>query len=415
MSKKTIIWLMIFSVLLVGISTFSTYVYANANANDDSKLEFSKDYWNFDFGSGEVEPGYTKVNISSTYSESLGYGFLDVTNITEADRGKLTPLLSDFCSSTDMSFDVDLPNGNYKVIVYSGDADTTGLTSTRVYAEGLLQTVGIGERTGKVGEADFPIKVKDSKLNLRFTGSPAYLNGLRIIKNPDSCLDKRPTIFIASDSTAQSYNSYAYPQTGWGQVLDKYLTDEVLIDNHAIGGRSSKSYILEGSLDTILSRSKPNDFLLIQFGHNDASTIPERHTDAFGDYKTYLGQYIDKARENGITPILITPVGRRSYNSDGKFKNDFPDYCTAMKEVSIEKNVQIIDLMSKSIAYYNTVGVEKSKSIFLWLAAGQYPNFPNGISDDTHFQEYGANQIAKIVANSFVEDKIISLSDYVKK
>ncbi|MEN8905482.1 MAG: rhamnogalacturonan acetylesterase [Clostridiales bacterium] len=378
-----------------------------------SSIEISK-ITKFDFGPGEVEPGYTQITADTVYNEDSGYGFLDTSVITEEIRDDLTNLTNDFCTGGDFAFDVDIPKGSYEIIVYSGDSETKSLTSTRAYAEGLLQMVGIGERVGKVGKESYPLNLNDNKMNLRFTGWPGYLNGLEIIKQPESWLDKRPTIFIASDSTVQSYKSYAYPQMGWGQVLAKYLTDDVLIDNHAIGGRSTKSYLEEGSLDTVMSRAEAGDYLLIQFGHNDASSVESRHTDPYDDFKTNLYEFIDIARDSGVTPILITPVGRRSYNSNGLFKNDFSDYCTAIKQVSEEKDVQIIDLMSKSINYYNSVGIEETKDIFLWLEAGEYENFPNGISDNTHFQEYGANEIVKILVNSFIEDKIDELANYVR-
>jgi lysophospholipase L1-like esterase len=378
-----------------------------------SSIEISK-VTKFDFGSGETEEGYTQVTSDTEYSEELGYGFLDISLVTELLRTGLSDLTSDFCTGDDFSFDVDLPKGSYEVSVYSGDIETESLTSTRAYAEGLLQMVGIGERTGKVGKETYPLNLNDNKMNLRFTGWPGCLNGLEIVKQPESWLDDRSTIFIASDSTVQSYKSYAYPQMGWGQVIENYLTDDVLIDNHAIGGRSTKSYLEEGSLDTVMSRVKEGDYLLIQFGHNDASSVESRHTEPYDDFKTNLYEFIDTAREKGVTPVLITPVGRRSYDDEGKFKNDFSDYCIAMKQVSEEKDVQIIDLMTKSIEYYNSVGVEETKDIFLWLDEGEYVNFPNGISDNTHFQEYGANEIAKIVVNSFVEDEITGLEDLKK-
>jgi lysophospholipase L1-like esterase len=236
---------------------------------------------------------------------------------------------------------------------------------------------------------------------------------LEISTKPDSFVEQRSTVFIASDSTAQTYSSAYYPQAGWGQFINDNFTNDVLFNNRAIGGRSSKSYIVEGSFDTILSKMKANDYLLVQFGHNDASTIPERHTDAATDFKTYLRQYVDKTREHNSFPILITPVGRRSYDANGVFKNDFPAYCNSIKEVAAEKNVPMIDLMQKSIAYYNTIGIEGSKSVFLNLPAGVYTNFPNGVQDNTHFQEYGAKQISKIVADS-IKKLNLPISKYVK-
>jgi lysophospholipase L1-like esterase len=214
-----------------------------------------------------------------------------------------------------------------------------------------------------------------------------------------------PTVYIAGDSTVMSYRaSYnLYPQQGWGGRLPEYFTTAVTFSNHAIGGRSSNSFVDDGHLATILAAIQPGDYLLIQFGHNDGNTSPALFTDPFTTYKTYLAMYIDGAVLHGATPVLVTPMGRRSYDSNGAFINDFVDRCTAMKQLAIAKNCKLIDLNTKSIAYYNSIGVNATTNVFLWLAAGLYPNFPTGVQDHTHFQEYGASQLAGLVAQGIQE------------
>lgn len=222
-----------------------------------------------------------------------------------------------------------------------------------------------------------------------------------------------PVVYLAGDSTVQTYRASQRPQAGWGQMIASYFDDGVQFSNHAIGGRSSRSFIEQGRLDTIVSLLQPGDYLMVQFGHNDAdSSKPERYTPV-NDYRNYLKTYIDRARSKGAIPILVTPVSRRDYNAaNGQFKPSFPDYVAAMKQVAAETNTLLIDLNARSVALYNTIGIEGTKSIFLHVAAGQYPYFPDGVQDNTHFQEQGAIKIAGLVATG-IDELNIPLSEHL--
>ena len=215
-----------------------------------------------------------------------------------------------------------------------------------------------------------------------------------------------PVVYLAGDSTVMSYGSGNYPQQGWGGKIQGLFTSGVTFNNRAIGGRSTKSFVDEGRLALILGVIKPGDYLLVQFGHNDSYSDVRLHTDPFTTYKTYLAMYIDLSRQYGAIPVLVTPMGRRRYDSAGQFINDFVDRTTAMKQLAAEKSVPLIDLNAKSIAFYNAVGVAATTDAFLWLAANQYPKFPNGVSDATHFQEYGAGQLARLVAQGIEENRL---------
>ena len=215
-----------------------------------------------------------------------------------------------------------------------------------------------------------------------------------------------PVVYLAGDSTVMSYASANYPQQGWGGRIGDAFTSGVTFSNHAIGGRSSKSFVDEGRLATILRVIKPGDYLFVQFGHNDDYSDVRLHTDPFTSYKTYLAMYIDLPRQYGAIPVLVSPMGRRRYDSSGRFLNDFVNRTAAMQELAREKGVPLIDLNAKSIAYYNGVGVAATTDVFLWLGAGQYPRFPNGVTDGTHFQEYGAGQLARLVMQGIVENRL---------
>jgi lysophospholipase L1-like esterase len=215
-----------------------------------------------------------------------------------------------------------------------------------------------------------------------------------------------PVVYLAGDSTVMTNGANTLPQMGWGGRLPALFTTGVSFSNRAVGGRSSKSFVDEGRLAAILGVIKPGDYLFVQFGHNDVYSDPRLHTDPFTSYKTYLAMYVDLSRQYGAIPVLVTPVGRRRYDSSGRFINDFIDRSTAMKQLAAEKSVPLIDLNAKSIAFYNGVGVAATADVFMFLPAGQYPNFPNGVSDNTHFQEYGASQMARLVAQGIEENRL---------
>lgn len=208
-------------------------------------------------------------------------------------------------------------------------------------------------------------------------------------------------VYIAGDSTASTYVSSVAPRAGWGQALPVFLTSNAVAVNVARSGASSKSFIDLGRLDHILARIKRGDYLLISFGHNDEKVDdPTRYTEPSTTYKSYLSQYVDKSRAKGAIPILITPVERRRFTSAGVASPSHGAYPAAMRELAAAKRVPLIDLTTSSLALWNRAGVEGTKKFFMTLAAGQYPNYPNGIQDNTHFQASGAIEVARLVATA---------------
>lgn len=139
-------------------------------------------------------------------------------------------------------------------------------------------------------------------------------------------------------------------------------------------------------------------------GHNDSTKVkPERYTDPFTTYKKYLRMYVQGARKLNATPVLITPVARLHVES-GRFINDFTDYCVAMKELAKEENVTLIDLMEKSLCFYQSIGFKESLSLFMASI---------NETDFTHFTKKGAQKIASLVANGIKETNL-EISKFVK-
>lgn len=226
----------------------------------------------------------------------------------------------------------------------------------------------------------------------------------------------RITVYLAGDSTVSDYSSSLAPRAGWGQVFDQMFDDKIVVKNEAQSGRSSKSFIDEGRLDTILNQIEKGDYLFIQFGHNDEKIEDlARYTEPSTTYKSYLKQYIDGARAKNAIPVLVTPVERRRFTADGNARDSHGEYPAAMKELGKEENVPVIDLTAKSKALFQENGPEKTKDIFLWLEAGENANYPQGVQDNTHFQEDGAKMIAQLVLEGIDELKLVPLRNHFLK
>ncbi|GGA02889.1 hypothetical protein GCM10008018_56190 [Paenibacillus marchantiophytorum] len=366
----------------------------------------------FDFGPGALADGFIRVTSATAYSAALKYGFANTALVSQSDRGTADPIKSDFVSPAGTSFNLDLPNGDYTVSLVAGDSAEA--TDIALKAETIQKVVQTTKEAGQYLETSFDIALVDGQLNLEFSGNAAKINALVISKLDARQAGEIPTIYLAGDSTVQTYEEYWKPQAGWGQMIPRYFTDNVIFSNRAIGGRSSKSFIVEGRLDEILRTIKPNDYFFVQFGHNDATiSVPERYA-SVPDYKNFLKTYVNGARQRGAIPILVTPMGRRDFNvATGKFNVSFPEYVAGMKEVAQELDVKIVDLSTLSVAYYDSIGAAATLSVFLHLEPGIYQAFPSGSADNTHFQEYGAIQIARLLSGG-IKELHLPISAFVK-
>jgi lysophospholipase L1-like esterase len=227
-------------------------------------------------------------------------------------------------------------------------------------------------------------------------------------------LDKKIKVFIAGDSTAATKLPEKKPETGWGEMIPGYFTEAVEFHNFAVNGRSSKSFIAEGHLQKIEDLIGEGDFLFIEFGHNDEKTDEERHTDPFTTYKEYLTKYIEVARNSAAQPVLLTSIQRRSFDENGIIQDTHGDYLVAMRELAKELNVPLIDMSEKSKPFFEELGPEKTKEIFLWVKPGETPNYPEGVEDNTHFSEKGAKEMARFVVEGILEEQIKPLVNFIK-
>lgn len=207
-------------------------------------------------------------------------------------------------------------------------------------------------------------------------------------------------IYYAADSTVAQNTYLSYPQTGIGQALPLFLKREHIVQNHAVNGRSTKSFIDQGRLAAIYNDLRAGDFLFIQFGHNDEKKEdPDRYCAPYGDYQGNLEKYINVARNRKAHPVLITPLYRRKFNEDGTLvEGSHGEYPDAMKQLGERLSVPVIDLCELSRQLLQKTGDQNSKQWFMNFPAGLYENYPDGNEDNTHLRFEGAIKFAGIIA-----------------
>lgn len=251
--------------------------------------------------------------------------------------------------------------------------------------------------------------------------------------------DKVTTIFVIGDSTAAKKDiSGGKQERGWAMALKCYFdTAYIRVDNHAVNGRSSKSFIDEGRWDKVLSLMKPGDYVIIQFGHNDEKPQASRHTDPGSTFDYNLAKFVRETREHGGIPVLMNCVVRRNFtiqvpknDDDEKLRTQtFKDapktiegdtlvdthglYAVAPRDVARRMNCLFVDANKITHDLEQSLGREGSKKLHMWFLPGEEPSEPKGKQDNTHYSIYGAHQVASRLADALCQE-IPLLQKYCK-
>ena len=231
-----------------------------------------------------------------------------------------------------------------------------------------------------------------------------------------NCLAQKPTIYGIGDSTmANKVKPDENPERGWGQMLPLFFNDNITIDNRAVNGRSTRSFIAEKRWDAIYKILKPGDYVFIQFGHNDAKEKDSlRYTNPHTAYRHNLIRFVKESREKGATPIIFSSIARRNFNENGVLISTHGDYTLEARLVAQEYNVTFIDLEYYTELLEQSYGPEKSKQLHLHYKAGEIPYYKEDKADDTHLNIKGATEIAKIAIEELEKTKI-DLVKYLRK
>jgi lysophospholipase L1-like esterase len=366
---------------------------------------------------GEADPGSEAGSIQLTASSlytATSPGF-DLDTVPEVHAG--------FCSSDKpFFFSAALPEGSYRVTVVLGSSHPSATTikaeARRLMIEQVVTASGVysprifdvNVRVPQIaGDASHAVKLKprevgnldwDGKLTLEFNGDMPSIHSLSI--EPI----KETTIYLAGDSTVVDQD--VEPWAAWGQMLPRFFNLGVVVANHGESGETIRSFIDEQRLGKILSLIQPGDYLLIQFGHNDQKPngVP---LDA---YKALLIESIGKIRAKRATPVLVTSVNRRTFDSEGRVTNSLLPYTEAVRETAASQHVALIDLNAMSKTLFEAMGPEASMKAFMHYPANAYPNQTEPISDDTHFNSYGAYELARCVVRG-IRDAKLPLAEFL--
>ncbi len=226
---------------------------------------------------------------------------------------------------------------------------------------------------------------------------------------------KKIKIFMAGDSTMANKEVKAYPETGWGMPFSYFFDSTVTVDNRAKNGRSTRTFISEGLWQKLIDDVHEDDYVFIQFGHNDeVKEKTDRYTPP-EDYKTNLAKFITETRNKKANPVLLTPVTRRQFDSTGHIKETHQIYSGLVREIAKQYNIPLIDIDEKSKALLQQFGADNSKWLFMQLEPAENPNYPDGRNDNTHFNELGARLIAQLVLKEIKELKLELAERIVKK
>lgn len=222
------------------------------------------------------------------------------------------------------------------------------------------------------------------------------------------------TVYMIGDSTmANKKEPEKNPERGWGQMFQDFFDENVTIENHAVNGRSTRSFINENRWDSIGQKLKKGDYVFIQFGHNDSKKKdPKRYTNPYTAYRQNLIKFVNDTRSKGAVPILLTSIVRRKFNEFGTLVDTHGAYPEVTRTVAKELNVPLIDLQYLTELLEEEHGDEGSKKLHLHYKANEHEYYPEGKIDDTHLSVYGATEVAKLVVSE-IKKQNISLGEYI--
>ena len=315
-------------------------------------------------------------------------------------------------SNAPFTRNIEVPDGNYKVTVVLGSKKKAGKTVVRAEnrrlmvdevatKKGQFKTVEfvVNKRTPEI-EKGKRVKVKDREknyntwdnaINLEFTGAAPAVKEVKIERDTTAT-----TIFLCGNSTVvdQPYEPWA----SWGQMIPRWFGLEVAISNNAESGLTAGSFLGSYRLDKILTMMKKGDYVICEFGHNDQKE-KMAGAGAWYNFSYNLKVFIDKVRAKGGNIIFVTPTQRRRFDdaTHSKILETHGDYPDAMRAVAKREGVPVIELHDMTRTFFETLGYENSKKALVHYPANTFPGQDKPLADNTHFNPYGAYEIAKMV------------------
>ncbi|MBS1511535.1 MAG: rhamnogalacturonan acetylesterase [Bacteroidetes bacterium] len=393
-----------------------------------------KTNFKFNFGTGTTVKAYTPVTAESVYTESAGFGFISTADLTAVKPGKKTGITADYITSKKpFFFSVKIPEGNYDVTVTLGDLNGTSANTVRAECRRLF-IKNLQTKKGEIKTVTFTVHVKDSiirdangnavdkvklkpreinyfhwddKLTLEFNDTAVKVCAVEIKPNTTAT-----TIFLSGNSTVVDQDRE--PWASWGQMIPSFFEPgKICIANYAESGETLSSFMGARRLKKVLSLMKAGDYLFIEFGHNDQKQKGEG-IGPFTSYKRDLEYFINEVRKKGGTPVLVTSMNRRSFDSTGHITNTLGDYPAAVRQTAKEENVALVDLNAMSKVMYEAWGPEQSVKAFVHYPANTFPGQDKKLEDNTHFNTYGAYEIARCIVHA-IQEQQLPIASFLKK
>lgn len=209
-------------------------------------------------------------------------------------------------------------------------------------------------------------------------------------------------VWLVGDSTmANKPKPEVNPERGWGQSLQPYFDDRVVVHNHAVNGRSTKSFIDQRRWQAVVDSLQRGDYVFIEFGHNDEKVEDTtRYAAPRGAYRRNLERFVAETRARGAIPVLFTPIVRRKWSAAGALEDTHGEYPAVVAEVARATATAFVDLESLTRDLVRAAGPEGSKRLYVYVEANQIPEFPQARDDDTHLSPAGAAEVARLAAGA---------------
>ena len=373
----------------------------------------------FHFGTSKASKG-TAINKPIVYDPNTGFGF----DLNSSSKVKINT--NSFSVEKPAYFSIKLHEGNYQVEVTLGSTEKASNISIKAESRRLMvnqllvpkgqkitKTFNVNVRTPKIdNQLNVTLKDRekdildwDDKLTLEFLGEVAIQN-IKI-----TAKDNLTVVYLAGDSTVTDQD--VEPWASWGQFITNYFDESVVVANYAYSGSSLSSFKNGNRLKKILTQIKKGDYLFVEFGHNDEK-IKGEGNGAWGSYSNLLTEFVQSAKEKGAIPILVTPTQRRFFNENGTLKETHGEFPAAMRTVAQKNNIALIDITKMTTELYEAWGDEPSRKAFVQYPANTFPGQEKTLDDNTHFNSFGANEIAFCVLKG-IRELDIPLKKQIKK
>lgn len=348
-------------------------------------------------GKAKPAPDAIVITQADTFSIEKGYGY---DFLPCPKEGAQQPFF----------FSVQVPDGNYRLTVTYGSAKRAANTCLRAESRRLLMendatrkgerktfTCIVNKRNTQIG-GDDRVRIKpreksklnwDDKLTIEVNGDAPSVESISIERVEDVT-----TVFLCGNSTVvdQDYEPWA----SWGQMIPRFFDDNICIANYGESGESANTFIAAGRLKKILHEMKEGDYVFVEFGHNDQKQKGPGKG-AYYSFATSLKTFVDEVRQKKGHIVFCTPTQRRNFDADGHIVETHENYPEAMLWVAQRENVPVVDLHQMTRVLFETLGVEDSKRTLVHYPAGTYPGQDKALEDNTHFNTFGAYQVAKCV------------------